>query len=135
MPRPLITGSRSGEHPSRPLELLRGVWGLTLLTAPATALRLLDARAEHDHRALVVARVLGARQVVQAAWSGAFPTRGVLAVGAWVDAAHSLTGVALAVADPKRRRTAATDATVAAAFAVAGRRALARRPASPLGAG
>ena len=68
---------------------------------------------------MTVARVLGLRHAAQ----------GVVEVATWprwwragwmVDAAHSLTGTGLGVADTNWRRVALTDRGVAAAFALAG---------------
>lgn len=100
----------------RYIEFIRASWGLLLLLAPHAVLaRLHGVRV--DRRALVVARILGARQVVQASLSGANPTPEILAAGVWVDAVHSLTALGLAVVDRRRARGGVIDAIVAALWA------------------
>ncbi|TSD99467.1 hypothetical protein FOS14_11810 [Skermania sp. ID1734] len=71
--------------------------------------------------AAVVLRVLGARHVVQGAISARVGDRALYRLGAGVDVLHALSMVAVAVASPRWRRAAATDAVVATAFAVVGR--------------
>lgn len=107
--------------PGRVLGVARAVWGLTGVSAPALLVRRVGG-VPADHRAVVVTRVLGARHLVQAVASGLAPGPAVLAVGAWVDGAHSLTALALALVDRSRARAALTDAAVAAAWALASRR-------------
>lgn len=103
----------------RYLEFLRAGWGLTLLLAPRAVLA--RARAVRiDGRAVVVTRILGARQVVQASLSGTKPTPEILAAGVWVDAVHSLTALTLAVVDHRRVRVGVVDAVVAALWAALG---------------
>ncbi|MDQ2757467.1 MAG: hypothetical protein M3Y71_13045, partial [Actinomycetota bacterium] len=101
------------------VEIGRGAWGAVLLADPSVALRVVR-DAPPDRRAAVVTRVLGGRQVVQAGLSGLRPTPEVLAMGVWVDAAHAVTAVGLAVADRSRARVALADALVAATFASIG---------------
>lgn len=96
----------------------RAAYGLALLSAPGLLAGLAGVPA--DHRARAVARVLGARQVAQAAATAAQPSTPVLRLGAGVDLAHALSMLVLAAADHRRRRAALTDAGVAAAFAAAG---------------
>jgi hypothetical protein len=115
--------------PSRKIELFRATWGAALLIAP----RLVMKRVHHvrvDTKSVVVARILGARQLSQAALSGVRPSPEVLAMGVWVDAVHSLTALGLAAVDRSRVRAGLTDTAVAALWAVAGYRDLAgARPA------
>ena len=115
----------------RRVEIARGAWGLVLLLAPTAVLN----RVHHvqlDRRAVMVARVLGARHLSQAVLSGVHPSPEVLAVGAWVDAAHSATAVAFAVADPARARAALSDAVVAGSWSALGYRDVtAARPTPP----
>ncbi len=114
----------------RRVELGRAGWGLALLVAPRPVLT----RVHHvrvDRAALVVARILGARQLAQALLSGVRPGPEVLAMGVWVDGAHAATAVALAAADRSRARAALTDAAVATAWALAGARDLRRGPVPP----
>lgn len=114
----------------RGVELLRGAWGLTLLTAPHLVLRAADG-ARADRKALVVTRILGARHLTQALLSGLRPSPEVLAMGAWVDAVHSLTAAGLAVTDPRRSRAGLTDTGVAAVWAGFGLHDLRRAAATP----
>ena len=104
----------------RAIELVRGSWGLALLLAPRRVLgpSHLDT---NDDRAVGVARVLGARHLLQAVLSGLRPSPEVLAAGVWVDEVHALTAATLAVLDRRRRRGTLVDAGVAAAWAVFGR--------------
>lgn len=103
----------------RYLEFLRGGWGAALLTAPRAAL--IRVHAVHvDRKALVVTRILGARQLVQALLSGINPTPEILAAGIWVDAVHSVTAVGLAAADHRRVRVGVVDGLIAALWAALG---------------
>ena len=81
-----------------------------------------------DPGAMAAVRVLGARQLAQAAVSVAVPSARLLALGAGADGAHALSMAALALADHRRRRPALVSGLIAAAFA-AGGAAAARRPA------
>lgn len=100
----------------RYLEVIRAGWGAALLAAPRAVLT--GMRAVHvDRKALVVTRILGARQLVQAVLSGVNPTPEILAAGVWVDAVHSLTAFGLAVADRNRARVGVVDGLVAALWA------------------
>lgn len=107
----------------RKVEAARAVWGLTLLIAPRLMLEQVH-RVDADRRAIVVTRILGARQLSQAALSGVRPSPEVLAMGVWVDAAHSVTAAGLAVADRTRARAALADAVVAGIWAILGGRDL-----------
>jgi hypothetical protein len=64
--------------------------------------------------------LLAARHVVQATVTLIRPGRKVAAVGAAVDALHSLSMVGLAAASPSHRRGALTEAVVAGGLAAAG---------------
>ena len=110
----------------RRLEALRGGWGVLLLVAPEYALRRIGGVPDPDRKAVVVTRVLGGRQSVQALLSGSTPSPAVMAVGVWVDGIHALTAGVLAATDRRRRRTAGLDAVIAAAWAELGRRDIAR---------
>lgn len=114
----------------RRIELVRGGWGAAMLLAPGQVL-------EHVHHlridrpSLVVARVLGARQLAQAVLSGVDPSPEVLAMGVWVDCAHAATAVGLACADRSRARGGLTDAAVAGLWALLGYRDLSTTGATP----
>lgn len=94
---------------------LRAAYGLGELLVPdiASGVRL-------DQRGRLVARILGVRQLAQAALCAPAPTRDVLAVGSAVDVAHATSMIALAVISPRRRRAALLSAAVAGGFAGAG---------------
>jgi pyruvate dehydrogenase (quinone) len=111
------------------MEVVRALCGAALIALPATVAGPLAAR-PLDHRGRRVARLLGARQLVQAALSAGSRDAAVIALGAEVDALHSFTALALAAADPRRRRTALADGVLAGAFAGAGL-GLARRHQPP----
>jgi hypothetical protein len=109
---------RSTLRLARAAALLRSAWGGVLL---------LDARAILDSfggrpakSSLFAARVLGGRQVVQGAVTAAAPGPAVLAGGAAVDALHSATAIALALAARRWRTVALTDAAIAATLAGTG---------------
>lgn len=101
---------------------LRGGWGLALLAVPGP---LVGAAAGgsggrgSDSRARVFARLLGARQLAEAALLRRAGRRAV-AAGAAIDAIHAATVAALAAADRRRRRPAAANAAVALGFALEG---------------
>ncbi len=78
-----------------------------------------------------VTRILGVRQLMQAALSGGAPSATVLAVGVWVDSVHALTALALAATDSGRRRVSLVDAVIAAGWGAFGLHDLRRgtRPA------
>lgn len=65
-------------------------------------------------------RVLGTRQLLQAAIIAAVPTRGAATAGAVVDALHAATDVATSVVSPGWRRLASADALITGAFAASG---------------
>jgi hypothetical protein len=98
------------------LPLVRAAWGGALLVAPRPALRLLGA-GEVPTAAVVVARVLGARQVAQALLTRHRPTRQVILASSATDALHAASDVALAVLSGRWRRPAMTDAAIASGFA------------------
>ncbi|WP_156690503.1 hypothetical protein [Mycobacterium sp. Marseille-P9652] len=100
----------------RGLEVLRAGWGAVLLAAPAEVLDHIHG-VEVDRKALVVTRILGARHLVQASFSGINPGPDVLAAGVWVDSVHAMTAFALAAADRRRARGGITDGAVAALWA------------------
>jgi len=118
-----VTGA-AREHPTSPrapaaLELIRGGYGALQLALPGlVADRLLAHR--FDPRGRRVARVLGARQLVQALGSGRRPSYPVLAVGVEVDLLHAASMLGLGLVDRRRRRVALGDAVIAGSFALAG---------------
>jgi hypothetical protein len=102
----------------RLIEIVRAGWGAALLLAPRQVLLRFHARI--DRRAIVVARILGARHVAQAVLSGANPSPEVLATGVWVDTMHCLTALGLAGVDRYRVRAAVVDTVIAALWAAFG---------------
>lgn len=107
----------------RQIELLRAAWGAALLMAPRQVMDNVH-HVRVDSKSVVIARILGARQLTQATLSGLRPSPEVLAMGVWVDAVHALTALGLAVADRSRARAGLTDTAVAGLWAGAGYRDL-----------
>jgi hypothetical protein len=103
----------------RLIEVVRALWGAALVVGPRLVLSRLPG-VDADRKALVVARILGARHLIQATLSGVRPSPEVVAAGTWVDSVHALTAFGLAAADPRRARAALIDAVVAAAWALFG---------------
>ncbi len=98
----------------------RAGWGFALLVVPERVLAISGPGPVPTH-ALVLARVLGARQLLQSAATVVAPTRPVAAVGAAVDLLHAGTDVALAAVSPRWRRIAVVDALLGAALIAVGR--------------
>lgn len=109
------------------LAWVRFGYGTVLLLAPEAVLGKL-ARCDIDRRALSFARLLGARELLQAELGRRHATRRGLLAGAGVDAIHSTSMLALAHADPPRRQLARQSAATAAAWAMAGVAAAYIRP-------
>lgn len=107
----------------RSIEIVRGLWGAALLAAPEAVLTRVHG-VQADRTAVTVARILGARHLVQATLSGVNPSPEVLAAGTWVDSVHSATAFGLATADSRRARAGITDGIVAAVWALFGLRDL-----------
>ncbi|MFR9805487.1 hypothetical protein ACL02T_24850 [Pseudonocardia sp. RS010] len=111
-------------------DLARAAWGTASLLRPQTVASVCGAPA--TRRARAVARVLGARHLVQLGVATALPVRACRTAGAVVDGAHAASCLGLAAASRSWRRAALTDAAVATVFAalgVARRRAI--RPEGP----
>ncbi len=123
--QPFATNTRS-----RSIELARAGWGLALLAAPRAVMENVH-HVKVDTKSLVVARILGARHLTQAALSGWRPSPEVLAMGVWVDTVHALTALGLAVVDRSRARAGLTDVAAASIWAGAGYRDLSQRSATP----
>lgn len=130
-----MSGPRAGWSPATLLGAVRGGYGALQLMAPALVSERLLGR-PLDTRGRAIARILGARQLAQAAASGREPGYPVLALGVEVDLLHALSMLGLA-ASPRRRRAALTDTLIAASFATAGalaaRAVSAERPPGPGG--
>ncbi len=106
-----------------PLLLVRAVYGTILVVAPQTLG--IVAAGSPGRGASLFARVLGTRQLVEAAALGTHSSPGWRVAGACVDGVHAASAVALALLAPKRRRLLLCNAALAAAFAAAGLRAAA----------
>lgn len=101
------------------LAAVRLGYGLLLLIAPRQVYQLYAGR-EADSLGSAVARILGLRQVVQAAFLIKSRTPKRLLLGAGVDALHAASMAGVAWLDSERRRAAVLDAAGAASFSVAG---------------
>lgn len=101
------------------LTLVRAAWGAALLLAPDRVLSALPHQ-QLDRPTRVFARVLGARELAQAAIIARRPTRGWVLAGTAVDATHATTMVGLALLNPDRRKLALSNVVTASAFAVTG---------------
>ncbi len=101
------------------LLIARAGYGMLLILAPGPAIRLATGRLP-SRRACRVARVLGARHLIQAALTAAAPGPAVFAIGAQIDAVHTASMLALAAVRRADRRAALTDAVAEAALAAAG---------------
>ncbi len=110
--------SRPPAGPVRAAAVARAGWGCTLLFAPERVLAL-GTRGPAPRVAVTVARVLGARQLVQAAVTAARPTGPVTAAGLAVDGLHAGTDLGLAAVSRRWRRIALIDAVVGAGLAAA----------------
>ena len=105
---------------ARVLQVARAGYGAALLLAPGPAIRLSTGRPA-GQRAQNVARVLGARHLVQAAvTAGLGPSAELLGLGAAVDLTHAASMAGLALVDRGVRRVTLTDALIETTFAVAG---------------
>jgi hypothetical protein len=114
----------SRRHPSvlagpSGLAVAEGCWGAALLFGASPLLRLLAGTSVHA-RVVTIARVLGARQLLQALITVWRPTRQNLERGAAVDAVHAATMFAAAAANIAPRRLTIASATTASTFAAVG---------------
>ena len=106
---------------ARALQAVRAAYGMVLVLTPGLALRLVTGRIP-SRRTCRVARLLGARHLIQAAATAIAPRPEVFAIGGRVDAVHtaSMLLAALRPARPAGRRAALADALVEAALAAGG---------------
>jgi hypothetical protein len=108
---------------ARPVTLIRGsavvriVWGAILMREAKPILARFGNQTE---TAVVVARVLAGRHLLQGAVTAAVPRRGVVSIGAVADLTHAATAVAAAVMARRWRTVTLTDAALAAVFAGVG---------------
>jgi hypothetical protein len=102
------------------LQAVRAGYGAALLLLPGPVIRLGTGRPA-GHRTRNVARLLGARHLVQAALTaGTGPSAESLGIGAAIDITHAASMAGLAMADRRVRRVTLTDALIETAFAAAG---------------
>ena len=99
--------------------LVRMAFGIALLAAPDPILRLASQKPA-TARVRVAARILGARELIQAVVTGVQPDAACLAVGAETDLVHAATMLALATVDSRTRRVALSSAMTAGMFAAVG---------------
>src|SRR4051794_23238306 len=119
--------TRSG--PIRIIALVRAGWAGVLLLAPRRILRVAGCQ-QVPAASVTVARVLGARHLVQAVVSAAAPSGGVAGLGAVVDTLHAASCAGLAPMSPRGRRPVFLDAGIQSGLAPA-RRAAAPPPPRP----
>jgi hypothetical protein len=110
------------------LAAARASYGCALLIAPGAVIYLATGHPA-GRRARRLARLLGARHLIQATVTSLAPLPCVLTVGAGVDGLHAASMVMLAAADRGARRAALTDAVAESVFAAAGVSAAGRAPA------
>ncbi len=105
-------------HPAREVIAVRFVAGAALLARPRVVLTPLGGRPP-DRAAILYARVLGVRHLIEATLLVRQPSPLVLRAGAAIDAIHAASAFALAETD-HHRRLATVNTASAAAFAAAG---------------
>jgi len=105
--------------PAGLLLVARAGYGGVLLIAPGPVIRLVAGRPAGS-RTRAVARVLGARHLLQAVLTAAAPGGPSLGIGAAVDLVHAASMAALALADRPARRLTLSDALIESTFAAAG---------------
>ncbi len=109
------------------LAAIRAAWGAGLLLAPDAAWRIVGG-ANPGPPARRITRVLGGRELVQAAIAIRHRSRFSALAGVAVDATHGATMLAVAIWRPADRRPATASALAAGSFALGALRPLARRP-------
>ncbi len=110
------------------LQPVRACYGAALLIAPGRVITAATGRPA-SRRACGVARVLGARHLIQAVVTmAASSSAESVGLGALVDLAHAASMAGLAVADRRVRRLTLPDALIATTFATAGLSQVTRPP-------
>ncbi len=104
---------------ARLIAAARAGYGAALLWSPGPLTQAAAGRATGPGPR-TTARVLGVRQLLQAAVTGGDPSPRGLRLGAATDAAHAASMAALAVTDRRWRRAALIDALAATTFAAGG---------------
>jgi hypothetical protein len=99
------------------MSVARAGYGATLLCVPGPMITALTGMPVSG-RERAVARLLGARQLTQAAVCGLMPTRGLIQAGAAVDGLHAASMMALAGAKPGLRRALLAETAIAGALAL-----------------
>lgn len=107
------------------LPWIRAGWGAVLLIAPHGVAR--TPAGPLDARTILIARILGVRQLVQAAATAPGSSYRLRVASTGVDIVHAASMLGLAAIDVRHRRPALADAVVAAGFAAAGYAATRRR--------
>jgi hypothetical protein len=107
-----VTPTRTTDGPTWATSAARAGYGAALLLAPERLLSI-AARPPIPTAAISVARVLGARHLVQAVVTVAAPTSRVVGAGAVFDALHGGSQVGLAALSPRWRGVALADAALA----------------------
>lgn len=119
MPKPFSRRRRSAA--ASPATALRFGWGCALLLVPEVVLRL-GGRPPAPPVAVALARVLGARQLVQAVVITRRPARSTALISAAVDGLHASTELGLAACSRRWRPIALLDAAIATGLAAASTR-------------
>jgi hypothetical protein len=109
------------------MSVARAGYGGALLCVPGPMITALTGTPVAG-RDLAVARVLGVRQLAQAAVCGPAPARGLIQAGAAVDCLHAASMLALARAQPRLRRALLAETVIAAALAAAAAASLQGQP-------
>jgi len=130
-PEPRDAG-RGGGRPAA-LSAVRGAYGTALLLAPRRSLGV-RAGARGRRGAQTFARLLGARQLLEAVALGPHPSARMLRTGAAVDALHAASMLPLALLRPGLRGPALASGATAAGLAVWGFRSAASRADVPTSA-
>jgi hypothetical protein len=112
---------------TRWMSVVRAGYGAALLCVPGPMITAVTG-APASGRVRTVARVLGARQLVQAAVCGLAPGRRLVQAGAAADGLHSASMLALAGTEPTLRRALLADGAIASAFASVATISLGRKP-------
>ena len=102
----------------RLLRVSRAAYGITLLAVPDRVVRAFGGDPT-DATVTVMARVLGARHLLQALVIGKDPGAFRRYGAAFVDAMHAASMFGVAKVDPLRHKPALIDGSIASAFALA----------------
>ncbi|HTR71048.1 MAG TPA: hypothetical protein VMH41_12590 [Mycobacteriales bacterium] len=120
-----MSGALSAKTAVRLSAAVRAATGIGLLSAPAPLERLIAPPGGEPPTA--VARLLGARLLMQSLVEATLPLRIVVVSGGAVDVLHAASMVVIAVAEPRYRRVAVVSALVATTAAAISVRAVRAR--------